>query len=211
MLTLPLGKLPETVTPLAYRLDLTLDPSQERFSGKVEIDARLASASDVVYLHGRNLAMHRAAAVVGGKFIAGSWHQADPTGVAYLRFPAPLPAGPVRFIFDYDAAYGISPSGLFRVKVGSEWYGWSQFESIDARSAFPCFDEPGFKTPFVITLRTPSGQTAVSNAAELSTASEGGQDIHHFAATLPLPTYLVAMMTGPFEPRPCHCESSRRR
>jgi aminopeptidase N len=198
MLTLPLGKLPDTVTPLAYRLDLTLDPSQERFSGKVEIDARLASASDVVYLHGRNLAMHRAAAVVGGKFIAGSWHQADPTGVAYLRFPAPLPAGPVRFIFDYDAAYGISPSGLFRVKVGSEWYGWSQFESIDARSAFPCFDEPGFKTPFVITLRTPSGQTAVSNAAELSTASEGGQDIHHFAATLPLPTYLVAMMTGPF-------------
>ncbi len=177
---------------------MTLDPAQQRFSGKVEIDARLARPSDVVFLHGRNLAIHRAVALIGGKAIAGEWHQADPTGVASLRFPAPLPAGPVSFALDYDAAYSDSPSGLFRVKVGEDWYGWSQFESIDARSAFPCFDEPGFKTPFAITLRTPPGQTAVSNAPEASKGIEGGLEVHRFAPTLPLPTYLVAMMAGPF-------------
>ena len=190
--------MPDTVKPLAYRLDLTLDPAQPRFSGRVEIDAVLTAPSDVIYLHGRDLAMHRATALAGGKEIAGEWNQVDPTGVARLRFPAPLPAGPVRLSFTYDAAYSESPVGLFRVKVGDEWYGWSQFESIDARAAFPAFDEPGFKTPFAITLRTPPGHMAVSNAPVVSVGSAGGMDIHRFQPTSPLPTYLVALMTGPF-------------
>ena len=195
---IPLGRLPDTVKPLAYRLDLALDPAQKRFTGRVEIDARLTRPSDTIFLHGRNLNIRRAVALVGGKAIAGEWRQADPTGVAVLRFPAPLPAGPVSFAFDYDAAYSDSPAGLFRVKVGDDWYGWSQFESIDARAAFPGFDEPGFKTPFTVTLRTRPGQTAVSNAPELSKALEGGLEVHRFQPTLPLPTYLVAIMTGPF-------------
>ena len=197
-LPIPLGKLPDTVKPLAYRLDLTLDPAKDRFSGKVEIDTRLARPSDTVFLHGRDLDMRRAVALVGGKTFVGEWRQADPTGVAVLKFAAPLPAGPVVFAFEYDAVYNDSPTGLFRVKVGEDWYGWSQFESIDARAAFPGFDEPGIKTPFTITLRTRPGQMAVSNAPELSKALEGGLEVHRFQPTLPLPTYLVAMMSGPF-------------
>lgn len=195
---IPLGKLPDTVTPLAYRLDLTLDPTKERFSGKVEIDTRLARASQTIYLHGRDLAMRSASAIVGGKAIVGEWREVDPTGVASLRFPAPLPAGLVNLTFDYDAPYSNAPAGLFRVKVGDDWYGWSQFQSIDARAAFPGFDEPGFKTPFTVTLRTPPGQMAVSNGPEVSNKLEGGLDVHRFQPTLPLPTYLVAVMTGPF-------------
>src|SRR3546814_11116073 len=34
----PLGRLPDTATPVAYRLDLTIDPEQPRFSGHTEID-----------------------------------------------------------------------------------------------------------------------------------------------------------------------------
>ncbi len=194
----PLGKLPDTVRPIAYRLDLTVDPARELFSGKVEIDARLAAASDVVFLHGRDLVMRRAVALTGGKAMAGEWQQADPTGVAVLRFPSPLPAGPVTFAFEYEAPFSESPAGMFRVKVGEDWYSWTQFESIDARAAFPSFDEPGFKTPFTVTLRTRPGQVAVSNAPLLSSKLEEGQEVHRFATTLPLPTYLVAFMTGPF-------------
>ena len=42
---------------------------------------------------------------------------------------------------------------------------------------------------------------AVSNAPELSRSREGGLDVHRFAPTLPLPTYLMAMMVGPFAMR----------
>jgi aminopeptidase N len=195
---LPPGKLPDTVVPLAYRLDLTLDPAQERFSGRVEIDARLERAAGTIYLHGRNLAMRRAWASVAGKAVDGVWRQGDPTGVVALTFAAALPAGPVTFGFEYDAAFAESPAGLFRVRVGEDWYSWSQFQSIDARAAFPAFDEPGFKTPFTITVRTRPGMLAVSNAPLAATVREGGLDVHRFAPTLPLPTYLVAVMTGPF-------------
>ena len=194
----PEGKLSDVVTPSAYRLDLTVDPAQPRFSGHVEIDAKLATASRHVYLHGRDLAVGKAVALVNGRAIAGEWKQVDPTGVALLTFAEPLPAGAVTFAFDYDAPFQDGPSGLFRVKVGDDWYAWSQFESIDARAAYPSFDQPGFKQPFHVTLRTPAGLRAVSNAAETGVTREAGMAVHHFAETAPLPTYLLAMMVGPF-------------
>ncbi|MBW8785392.1 MAG: M1 family metallopeptidase [Novosphingobium sp.] len=194
----PEGKLSDAAIPRAYRLDLTVDPAQPRFSGHVEIEAVLKCRTSFVDLHGRNLAMHKAVALIGGQAVPGKWTQLDPTGVARLTFPQALPAGAVTLAFDYDAPFQNGPAGLFHVHVGDEWYGWSQFESIDARAAYPGFDQPGFKQPFTVTLRTPPGLTAVSNAPELSVTRENGLDVHRFAPTLPLPTYLVALMVGPF-------------
>ena len=194
----PPGKLTGAVRPRAYRLDFKVDPAKERFSGRVEIDATLTRASNFIDLHGRDLAMKRAVATVRGKTYVGRWFELDPTGVARLVFDTPLPAGPVKLSFDYDAPFQNSPAGMFRVKVGSDWYSWTQFQSIDARAAFPGFDEPGFKVPFTVTVRTRPGQMAVSNAPEISSKLESGWQVHRFAPTLPLPTYLMAVMVGPF-------------
>lgn len=194
----PEGRLDDAVKPSAYRLDFTVDPAKERFSGKVEIDAVLKAPSAALFIHGRDLAMRRAVATVAGKAYPGTWQQLDDTGVARLSFAEPLPAGRIMLSFDYDAPFGGGPAGMFRVKVGDDWYSWTQFQSIDARAAFPGFDEPGLKQPFTVTVRTPPGLKAVSNAPELSVTREGGLDVHRFAPTLPLPTYLVAVMTGPF-------------
>ena len=194
----PKGQLGDAVAPIAYRIDLTVDPSKERFSGEVEIDATLKTGGNIVFLHGRDLAMHKATASFAGRTIEGRWSQPEETGTAVLTFAEPLPAGPVTFRFAYDAAFGDGPAGLFRVKVGDDWYAWTQLQSIDARAVFPSFDEPGIKVPFTVTLRTPPGQMAVSNAPEASKTTEGGMDVHRFAPTLPLPTYLIAAMVGPF-------------
>ena len=195
---IPQGRLTDAARPTAYRLDLTIDPAAARFSGHVEIDAVLARPARFIDLHGRDLAMHRATATVAGRSFAGTFTQIDPTGVARLTFAETVPAGPVMLAFDYDAPFEDNDLGLFHVKVQDQWYVWSQFESIDARAAFPGFDEPGFKVPFAITLRTPPGLIAVSNAPEASRTREGARDVHRFAPTAPLPSYLVAMMVGPF-------------
>ena len=198
MAPVPLGKLTGVVQPLAYRLDLTVDPAGEDFSGHTEIDATIKSPSAFVDLHGRGLKLSKAVAIIGGQTFTGQWHEIEASGVARLVFAQPLPAGPVTFAFDYVAPFQNGPAGMFHVKVGDDWYSWTQFESIDARAAFPGFDEPGFKVPFTVTLRTKPGQMAVSNAPELSVTTEHGLAVHRFAPTLPLPTYLVAMMVGPF-------------
>ncbi|HEY7958747.1 MAG TPA: M1 family aminopeptidase, partial [Sphingomicrobium sp.] len=75
----------------------------------------------------------------------------------------------------------------------------TQFESIDARAAYPGFDEPGFKTPFTVSVTTHPGLVVVGNAPEVSVAkAAGGLEKHQLAPTRPLPTYLVAIDTGPF-------------
>ncbi len=194
----PPGKLTDAVRPTAYRIDLTVDPAQERFSGKVEIDTVLKRPARFIDLHGRDLKMASAVAVVGGKRFPARYFELDPTGVARLTFDRTLPAGAVTLLFDYDAPFNSGPAGMFRVKVADHWYSWTQFQSIDARAAFPGFDEPGFKVPFTVTLRTPKGLTAVSNAPQTGMTTENGMDVHRFAPTLPLPTYLMAFMVGPF-------------
>ncbi|MGN6499831.1 MAG: M1 family metallopeptidase, partial [Tsuneonella sp.] len=194
----PHGRLTDAVVPSAYRVDTKFDPSKDGFSGATEIDVTLAHPSRYIDMHGRNLTMASATATVAGKTYPGRWYQVDPTGVARLVFDRELPAGKATLKFAYTGKYQGNASGLFHAKVGDDWYGWSQFESIDARAAFPGFDEPGFKVPFTVTIRTPAGQSAVSNAPEVSSTLEDGWQVHRFAPTLPLPTYLVAMMSGPF-------------
>ena len=196
--TIPRGKLPDTVVPIAYRLDLKVLPEQPRFSGHAEIDVDLREGGSLIYLHGRDLAVTRAAARIGGQTVRATWRQVDPLGVATLRFARPLPPGKLTLMFDYTAPFGQGPSGFYRVKVGADWYSWTQFQSIDARAAFPSFDEPGFKTPFTVSLTTAPGSKAISNSRETGTQASGALVRHMFEPTKPLPTYLVAFVVGPF-------------
>ena len=90
--------------------------------------------------------------------------------------------------------------GLFKEQDGGGWYVFTQFESIDARQAFPCFDEPGFKVPWQVTLHVKKEDSAVSNTPMLSETDESdGRKKVVFAETKPLPSYLVAVAVGPFE------------
>jgi aminopeptidase N len=195
----PKGKLPDVAAPTAYRLDFTILPEQARFSGHDEIDVTLKQAAKSLYMHGRDLNVTKVVAVVGGKAVPATWTQVDKTGTARLDFAEEIPAGSATLKFDYSAPFGDSASGMFHVKVADKWYAWTQFESIDARAAFPGFDEPGFKTPFTVSVTTRPGYVVIGNSPEVSvTKAASGLQKHQLAPTKPLPTYLVAVDTGPF-------------
>ena len=195
----PLGKLPAGVTPTAYRLDLKVDPAKPTYAGHSEIDAVVAAPTARVYLHGLGLDVAKVIAIAGGKTVAARYSEVDPSGVAQLDFAAPLPAGKVTFVFDYTTGFRTGAEGLFRAKVGDDWYAWTQMEPLDARRMFPGFDEPGFKTPFTVSVTAPSNIKAVANAPETGTIVNGAMTTHRFASTKPLPTYLVAIGVGPFD------------
>ncbi|MEO6224432.1 MAG: M1 family metallopeptidase [Sphingomicrobium sp.] len=195
----PKGRLPDAATPTAYRLDFTVLPETDRFTGHDEIDIMVKQPAKSLYLHGRDLDVKRVVAMVGGQAIPGTFVQVDKTGTARVDFAQPLPAGPATLMFDYSGAFNDSASGMFHVKVADKWYSWTQFESIDARAAFPGFDEPGFKTPFTVSVTTHPGLVVVGNSPEVAvTKAADGMEKHQLAPTRPLPTYLVAVDTGPF-------------
>ena len=57
------------------------------------------------------------------------------------------------------------------MEAGGAGYAFTQFQIDDARQAFPCWDEPGFKIPFQITLSTPEAHLAVTNTPVASGSS----------------------------------------
>ena len=77
----------------------------------------------------------------------------------------PLPPGDIVLRFAWSGPLdGNKLRGLYRFQSGGAWYVGSTFEATDARRMVPCFDEPAFKAPVILTLRVPKNLVAVSNA-----------------------------------------------
>jgi cytosol alanyl aminopeptidase len=196
----PTGKLPGGVTPTAYHLELTIVPSTERFAGRVQIALDLQAPSAFFWLHGKDLNVKQAVAQVGPKLVAGRYSQVDSHGLARIDFSEALPAGRHVITIDYDAPFNRQLTGLYKVDVAGSPYAYTQFEPVSARLAFPCFDEPRFKTPFDVTLTVAADQIAISNTPEAATETTAdGYKRVRFTTTKPLPTYLVAFVVGPLD------------
>ena len=197
----PALRLPEEVRPLRYDAQLTLRPEESAFRGRIEIEVEVRRPTPVVWLNARFLQIERAE-------IAGAPAQVLPGGTEFvgLRPAAPLPPGRTAIRIEYRGELSARDNvGAFRVREANEWYVYTQFESIYARRAFPCFDEPGIKVPWQLTLEVPVGDIAVSNTPTLSetllqeAGKPSGMKRVRFAQTRPLPSYLIAFAVGPFD------------
>jgi alanyl aminopeptidase len=196
----PLGRLPRIVVPEHYRLDLTIDPREDRFSGRAEIDVGVSAAQRTVFLHGENLNVTRAfATLADGSSIAAAYEQIHRSGIARLTFERALPAGKAKLVFVYDAPFGTALYGLYKVRDGGDDYAFTQFEPISARMVFPSFDEPSFKTTFDVTVVAPSAGKVIANTPVSSRTADGGMTRTVFERTKPLPTYLIALAVGPLD------------
>ncbi len=198
---IPAGRLGSAVRPVAYRLDLTVMPDQDGFSGIAEIDVDITTPVAVFYLHGNGLAVTTATLTTpAGATRQAAYAQVDPTGTASLSFATAVPAGRGTLRLEYTAPYGRAGEGLYKSVVGDDAYVFTQFQPIDARRMFPGFDEPGFKTPFEIAVTTRTANVVIGNTPVRSERPAGaGLKRIELAATLPLPTYLIALAVGPLD------------
>jgi Peptidase family M1 domain/Peptidase M1 N-terminal domain/ERAP1-like C-terminal domain len=198
---IPVGRLPQTVTPTHYRLRLDIDPRASSFTGQVDIEVAVHAAVQTIWLHGLGLRVSVATATAGGRTLAAHYEEVEhESGVARVTTDAPLTAGTAVLHFRYEAPFQSTIQGLYRTQARGEWYAFSQMEPIDARRVFPGFDEPGFKTPFDISVATRGGDRAVSNTPELSaTTAPDNWTVRTYQTTSPLPTYLVAFAVGPLQ------------
>lgn len=100
----------------------------------------------------------------------------------------------------YKAKVGDELTGIYLAKTpdGSEMIS-TQFESISARRAFPCFDEPLLKATFSIKLTISSELEAISNMPVKKTVYRNNRKTVEFEATPRMPTYLLYIGIGIFK------------
>src|SRR5690606_5019319 len=88
---LPVGRLPEGVTPLEYMLWMEVVPNRDRFRGRIDIRTRLDTPRRLIWLHGRGLNVTEAEALPGGdEPVPATYRQETDDGVASLRFDQPI-------------------------------------------------------------------------------------------------------------------------
>lgn len=71
-------------------------------------------------------------------------------------------------IIEYNATLRDDNAGFYRSSYKNEngedvWLGTTQFESTDARHAFPCYDEPGTRAPIKLTINHDKSLHAIAN------------------------------------------------
>lgn len=71
----------------------------------------------------------------------------------------------------------------------------TQFQSVFAREAFPCFDEPYYRVPIKLTIRHDPTLNALANA-EIESTMAG---VTVFKETWQMPSYLIAFVVSDFQ------------
>lgn len=194
------GRLPRTIVPTNQSLHLILDPSRDHFHGSTEIELVAHSRVDQFRLHflGESVS---ALELRGEKSSLATEHLLE-KGTLRVEPEEPLAPGRYRLKIGFTASFGGPLEGIYRVERDQATYIFSVFQPIDARRAFPCWDEPGFKIPFHLTLTVPESHLPISNTLEELVRVEDGWKTVVFRPTRPVPSYGMAVASGPFETTP---------
>lgn len=199
-LALEAQRLQSTVRPVDQQIVLSVDPAQPTFTGHVEITLEVQQLTPSFRLHGDELRIERATLRRDGRRRASVAEIASVGDQLEITPGKPLKPGTWVLQIAYEGTIHDTAYGLYRFEHAGEPYVVTQLEADDARTAWPCFDEPGFKIPWKLTVTHPEGLTAISNAPAVPSAEPQppGSAQAAFGWTPPVPSYAVALAVGPY-------------
>ncbi|KAH6723326.1 aminopeptidase-like protein [Leptodontidium sp. MPI-SDFR-AT-0119] len=214
--------LPDNIKPINYDLSLYDIELGGAFSyqGTVSILSKIVKSSKEITLNAHLLKIHTVEISLEHTKTQQTFKS---SGISYdaprqrttISFTEDLPASEKALItIKFEGTINNDMAGFYRSKYkpattpaasvpkdGDSHVMFStQFESCDARRAFPCFDEPNLKATFDVTIELPDDQVALSNMPEKEVKkSKDGYKIVSFEKTPIMSTYLVAWAVGDFE------------
>ncbi len=198
-------RLPKNVTPNRYELRLEPDLKSFTFVGSETVEVTVNQPTREIVLNSLELEINSASAERAGKLLSAAVEMEPARERAHLRFDDELGVGAwaLKIVFRgvlNDKLHGFYRSEYTDSAGKSHTVASTQFESTDARRAFPCWDEPELKASFSVTLIIDEKLAAVSNGGIKSERKiSGGKKEVVFTETIRMSTYLVAFIVGEFE------------
>ena len=197
-------RLPANVQPQSYALSLTPDIQSFTFSGHEEISVTIIEPTDRIMLNAAELSISKAQITLSnGNILSVEEVLIDESKeTATLVFNQMLHVGPASLSLDFQGVLNDQLRGFYRSHYidgngDSRVLLTTQFEPTDARRAFPCWDEPGVKAKFVVTLRIPHDLVAISNMPVDSEIVDSiGVKSVTFVETPTMSTYILAFVVG---------------
>src|SRR5512145_3207648 len=138
-------RLPATVTPERYQIRLTPDLTTWTFTGEETVSVNIHEPVRQIILNAAELEF-RAVAATGadGKTLAGTVTLDGENEQAVFIFPEPLAAGSLKLAIRFSGILNDKLHGFYRstykdANGNDKPLASTQFESTEARRAFPCW------------------------------------------------------------------------
>ncbi len=196
--------LPQHIKPHRYKISIKPDLQNFTFAGSEIIEIALDRSVKEIILHAAELDITEAECIQENYIVNASVSYDVRAETATLHFSNTLQKGKCQLKLTFTGVITEKMRGYYRSSYQHEGQlkhvTTTQFESTDARRAFPCFDEPAQKAIFEMSLLIPSHMIAISNTIESKISeAEEGYKIVEFAETPKMSTYLLAYIVGEFE------------
>jgi puromycin-sensitive aminopeptidase len=196
-------RLSPDIYPVSYKISVKPDFEKFTFEGSETITLTLKKQTSEITLHAIELEI-RSASFIQGKIEQKpkiSFNKKSET--VTFKFKTSIKKGEGKLQISFAGILNDKMRGFYRSRyeVGGKekWIATTQFEAVDARRAFPCFDEPAMKAIFDVALIVPKNMEAISNTLPVKTDIDKDLKTVQFMPTPPMSTYLLAFIIGEFE------------
>ncbi|MBS1991455.1 MAG: M1 family metallopeptidase [Cyanobacteria bacterium SZAS LIN-3] len=217
-------RLPKTVVPSHYEIELTPDFQALTFRGNVAIDVDVVEPVSNILINAHQLTLGEVTVVDASSSTSftGAVSLDEKLQRADIKVSGVIGRGKWRIKMAFEGVLNDELKGFYRSiwkdENGKEHViATTQFEACDARRAFPCFDEPEFKATFKVIMNIPHDYQALSAMREESVSTMSVPTAHglhtdgeseaetpllkrvEFHTTPVMSTYFLAFMAGELE------------
>jgi tricorn protease interacting factor F2/3 len=191
----------QDVVPEKYTIKITPNIETEKFNGIVDIAAR-ATATRKIIINAKELEIESAYIECKGvKYKANAKLDKEKEQVI-LNIESTL-KGKINIHIEYKGVHNDKMYGFYVARYNANGKEskilTTEFESSNARAAFPCFDEPKLKAVFELTLAVDKELDAISNMPVKNIKVKNNKKVVSFYPTPKMSTYLLYMGVGKFE------------
>lgn len=208
----PNYRLPNHTIPEHYDVDIftQVHLKDDAFNGTVKILIAVLEDTKTVVLHARQLTIDSARIVDGPRIIDCTFDYPTENPTEFLTITPKngqtLTKGNKLVVeITYKGKLRQDNGGFYRSTYKTEngeerWLATTQFESTDARHAFPCYDEPAKRATFTFSFTHGKNYSAICVTEPSSAPVSVGTDLvkTSFKKTTKMSTYITAFIISDF-------------